>query len=307
MPVSHGEWLRVAFTAFLTFLLQRLWSRLKKRTKGIADQEQWDTKVDLDNLQACLLTSVNLEKCGRIEKRTIMTKKISDVFSNEYVRNLVLEAAAKTTHENPFVCSYLRREDRWNVLVTAQNHISSVFGPYHLFSNQVSFYESCWYVFALVGVRSRGAGRFFITPQHPVSGAKEKPDVGVLRIRLVMIEEQELRKICSGEISESQDMFSERHRFRWHLMQSFADLFEKQLTRVTGDVNSFDVRTQSWGNNLCGTFKKQQAEGKPVEELQPEEEELPSGLDCFLRIHVPVPLLKDSKNGPGPQDVVLYE
>eukprot|EP00971_Amphidinium_carterae_P192240 3814537-Amphidinium_carterae.1 len=40
---------------------------------------------------------------------------------------------------------------RWQVLVCAQNHLSSLFGPYHLFSNQVSSYESCWYVFTLIG------------------------------------------------------------------------------------------------------------------------------------------------------------
>jgi len=312
MAVSRGEWLRIAFTAFLTWLLQRLWNRLLRRNKNIADQQQWDARVDLDNIQACLLSSVNLSKCGRIEKRTIMTKKLSDIFVNEYVRNMVLEAAAKTTNENPFVVSFLRREDRWNVLVAAQNHLSSVFGPYHLFSNQVSSYESCWYVFTLVGVRTSASGRFFITPQHPV---KEQNDIGVLRIRLVMMEEQELRRICCGEIADTEGMFSDRHRSRWFVMQRFAEMFEKQIFRVTKEQQQnpkpFDVRTQSWGFNLCGTAKRTKEEAAQDErrishDERAESKELPSELDCFLRIHVPVPLLKET-NIVGPQEVVLYE
>lgn len=311
MGVTRAEWLRIAFTASLTWLLQRIWNRALQRRKQITDQENWNARVDLDNIQACLLTSVNLRKCGRIEKRTVMTKKISDIFSNEYIRNLVLEAASKTTSENPFVTSFLNREDRWNVLVAAQNHLSSVFGPYHLFSNQVSNYDSCWYVFTLVGVRTKSPGRFFVTPQHPVT--KVQDDVGTLRIRLVMLDEQEVRRIASGDI-DAGDMFSERHRERWSIMQNFADIFEKQLQRVTeskGNVGSFDIRTQSWGNNLCGTCKKTKVEHMSTDEQdrllsEQQLEVLPSTKDCFLRIHIPVPLLKESKQF-GPQDVVLYE
>jgi len=231
MPVSPSEWLRIAFTAGLTWLLQRLWNRLLQRKKQIADQQNWDARVDLDNIQACLLSTVNLESCGRIEKQTIMTKKIGDIFSNEYVRNLVLEAASKTTRENPFIVSFLKKEDRWNVLVAAMNHISSVFGPYHLFSNVVSSYESCWYVFTLVGVRTRTTSRLFTNRRD---GSKVMDDAGVLRIRLVVIEEQELRRICGGDIgTPPEDLFSQRHRARWNIVQLFAEMFEKQIFRVS--------------------------------------------------------------------------
>lgn len=321
------EFLRVALTAILTLILQHLWQRLLKRRLLLNDRLRWDSRVDLDNVQACLLTTVNLSKCGRIEKRTVMSKKLTDIFPNEHVRNLVLEAAEKTTAENPFVCSHLKMEDRWNVLVAAGNHLSSIFGPYHLFSNQVATYESHWYVFAIVGSRSGGSGRFFITPQHPL---KQKHDVGVMRIRLVLVNEQELRSICSGDIAETQDMFSERHIGRWAVMKRFAHIFEKQLAQVTRKNtmtdDSFDVRTQSWGNHLCGTVAPPRRSAsseapdsgavgsrfcvplkrtKPDETVQAKEEDDP---DCnnFLRIHVPIPLLKEAKL-KGPQDVVLYE
>mmetsp|Transcript_52679 Transcript_52679/g.83585 ORF Transcript_52679/g.83585 Transcript_52679/m.83585 type:complete len:317 (-) Transcript_52679:81-1031(-) len=306
LATARKEWLRVAVTALLTLLLQRIWQRVQTRRKALEDALNWNARVDLENVQACLLTAVNLEKCGRIEKRTIMTKKLSEIFSNDYVRNMVLEAAEKTTAENPLVCSHLRMEDRWAVLSAAQNHVSSIFGPYHLFANQVSSYESSWYVLTLIGVRT-GGGRFFITPHHRL----KTNDVGVLRIRIVLVNEQEIRRICSGDIAETQELFSERHRHRWEIMKRFAEMFEKQLSRVTRNpVGTLDVRNQSWGNDLCGTFKRKH-DPKVYEKLEVEqgdeetnEEKLET--NNFLRIHIPVPLLKETKH-VGPQDVVLYE
>lgn len=305
MPVSASEWLRISFTAFVTWLLQRAWNRWLLKSKQITDQQNWHARVDLDSIQAVLLSTVNLETCGRIEKQTIMTKKLSDVFSNEYVQNLVLDAASKTTHENPFIVSFLKKEDRWNVLVAAMNHISSVFGPYHLFSNVVSSYESCWYCLTLIGERSRSTSRLFV---HPRDGSKGQEDAGVLRLRLIIIEEQELRKICVGDITaRDEELFSDRHRVRFSVVQQFAEMFEKQIFRVSQLSNnitgSFDIRTQSWGSHLCGTAKLTKEE----EELHgDEDDELPSQLNCFLRMHVPVPLLSET-NSFGPQDVVLYE
>lgn len=308
LATFRKEWIRVAVTAFLTLLLQRIWQRVLTRRKELVDALNWNARVDLENVQACLLTSVNLEKCGRIEKRTIMTKKLSEIFSNDYVRNMVLEAAEKTTAENPLVCSHLRMEDRWAVLSAAQNHVSSIFGPYHLFSNQVSSYESSWYVLTLIGVRT-GGGRFFITPNHRL----KSNDVGVLRIRILLVNEQEIRRICSGDISETQELFSERHRHRWDIMKRFAEMFEKQLSRVTDrPMGILDVRNQSWGNDLCGTFKRKhnlKANDKvPEQSPAQSEENSDDDLDMnnFLRIHIPVPLLKETKH-VGPQDVVLYE
>lgn len=291
------EWLRVGITALLSLILQRLWQRLLQRRQQIADCRNWVDSVDLENVQACLLTTVNLMTCGRIEKRTVMASRLSKIFTNSYIRDMVLQAAAKTTEEDPFVCRHLPMEDRWNVLVASLNHLSSLFGPYHLFSNQISCYESSWYVFTLVGSRTRGAGRFFITPQHPLN-----KDVGAMRVRLVLISEREIRQICSGEIStEDGETFSERHSARWNLMRRFAELFEKQLSRVTKTPQgAFDVRSVSWGNNLCGTVK-----ASPKTALVHDELNDPY-INNFLRIHVPVPLLRETQ-GMGMDDVVLYE
>jgi len=291
------EWLRVAITALLSLILQRLWQRLLQKRQQIADVRNWVDSVDLENVQACLLTTVNLKTCGRIEKRTVMTSRLSKIYTNSYIRDMVLQAAAKTTEEDPFVCRHLPMEDRWNVLVASLNHLSSLFGPYHLFSNQKSCYESCWYVFTLVGARTQGSGRFFVTPQHPL----KKNDVGAMRVRLMLISEREIRQICSGDI-DAEETFSERHSARWNLMRRFAELFEKQLSRVTTQPRgAFDVRTVSWGNNLCGTVK---ASKKSAGWSEPSEND--PDINNFLRIHVPVPVLRETQV-MGMEDVVLYE
>mmetsp|Transcript_63838 Transcript_63838/g.152257 ORF Transcript_63838/g.152257 Transcript_63838/m.152257 type:complete len:299 (+) Transcript_63838:151-1047(+) len=298
MALRPRKWIETALTAILTVILQKLWERLRDRRKSIADRRDWESSRDLGNVQGCLLTSVNLNKCGRIEKRTVFTARIEDVFTNDFVRDLVLEAAEKTTPENPFVCSHLKMEHRWQVLVIAQNHLSSIFGPYHLFSNQVSSYESCWYVFTLIGTRTNGNGRFFITPNRRLS---PENDVGAMRIRMILVDEQEIRKICSGDIDPPEELFSERHKARWNIMYQFACIFEKQLSRVTGGPSPLDVRSQSWGNNLCGTFKR----GDSFNDM-PDEDVLDHECNVFLRIHVPIPLLKETQQ-LGPQEVVLYE
>lgn len=304
MPSASTDWYRTALTALLTLVLQRLWQRINKRQKSLADRVKWDAHEDLGNVQACLLTSVNLDKCGRVEKRTVLSKRLEEIFTNDHVRAMILEAANKCTDDNPFVCSHLKMEDRWHVLVAAQNHISSIFGPYHLFANQVSSYESCWYVFTLVGTRTHGSGRFFITPDHRLSS---KHDVGAMRIRLVLVLEQELRKICCGDIVEPRELFSERHQARWKLMKRFATVFEKQLTRVTQPAGMLDVRSQSWGANLCGTAKRnKKLLDKSHSSKDKDDDETDPDCNNFLRLHVPIPLVKETQH-MGPQDVVLYE
>eukprot|EP00929_Paragymnodinium_shiwhaense_P016612 TRINITY_DN12510_c0_g2_i1.p1 TRINITY_DN12510_c0_g2~~TRINITY_DN12510_c0_g2_i1.p1 ORF type:complete len:328 (-),score=38.26 TRINITY_DN12510_c0_g2_i1:193-1080(-) len=293
------EWMRVSFTALLTLLVQRLWRRLMHRRCALQDRAKWDAKEDLGNLQACLLSTINLSGCGRVEKRTILTKPLEHIFSNEYVRNLILDAASKCTDEEPFVCSHLPMEDRWQVLIAVQSHLSSVFGPYHLFADQTSSYNSCWYVFTLVGTRTSAAGRFFVTPQHPLS---PENDVGAMRIRVVLVSEQEIRKIASGEIAPMGDLFSARHAARWDMMEAFAGLFENQLKRVrqaSKMTGAFDLRST---DSLCGPSVYKVASRTNVISESKE----PVYNNTFLRIHIPVPLIKETKSR-GPQEVVLYE
>jgi len=294
------EWLRTGATAVLTLLLSRLWLRWKERQRRLEDSLKWECHEDLGNVQACLLTAVNLRDCGRIEKRTIMTKRFEDVFPNVHVREMLLEASEKTTHENPFVMSHVPMQDRWHVLNDALNHLSSVFGPYHLFANSVACYESHWYLFTLLGIHNSGSGRFFITPHRKV---RTRSDVGAIRIRLVLVDEQEIRKMCSGDVAPSQDFFAERHKERWTVMKRFADMFEKQLSREQSTFHG-----QMVARRLSSSLKRR-SNSKVMENMRDasdSNDEDDTECNNFQRIHIPIPLVSYTTQ-KAPQDVVLYE
>ena len=150
---------------------------------------------------------------------------------NTFAVEQLLEAAKKTTKENPVVTKFLDKDDKWQVLNICTNQISSLFAPYHIFFNEArrcaSYYRSAWYCFTLTCTRNEAAGRYFITPFKPVPG---KDDIGALRIRVVMVNEQELRDIASGAIQPpSWGFFNDRHRERWAILKAFSELFESQL------------------------------------------------------------------------------
>jgi hypothetical protein len=167
-----------------------------------------------------------------------------------------------------------------------------------MFSNQVSNYESCWYVFTLVGIRTHGAGRFFVTPQRPLEAEN---DVGTKRIRIMLVHEQEIRKICTGEIAPDESLlFSERHRARWSMLKCMADMFEKQLSRVALDVDMPHLNSDQLE---CLSPKTRRKVANHFETRNG-----CADRDCnnFLRIHVPIPLVKET-HMMGPQEVVLFE
>lgn len=155
--------------------------------------------IDFTLSQAVLLTTEHLKSLGRVEKRTLFVKPIAEVFRNEFLLANVLRTAETAVVKNePFLATQLSQEDKWHVLTTCSNHISSCFAPYHVFFNEArrveSYYQSAWYVFTLTCAQTEASGRWFITPLKPVG----KDDVGMLRIRIVMMNEQELREIASG-------------------------------------------------------------------------------------------------------------
>lgn len=256
----------------------------------------WSSHCDLGQIQACLLSSEHLSELGRVEKRTLLVKDLNAFFgSNEYVVQKLLAAAAKTSNEEPILTKFLENSDKWHVLVSAMNQVSSLFGAYHVFFNEArrceSYYRSAWYCFTLTCSRSAGHGRFFITPYKPVVSE----DVGALRIRIIMVNEQELRDIATGVISPPPwGFFNERHKSRWEIMKRFSQLFERQLQSVTGESTNGD-----WGPNLCGRLVRRRASNgsskkNPSAQYQ---EAAQKGLkqeyepedNCFLRIHIPFP------------------
>merc|ERR1719401_2199646 len=185
------------FGAVLATAIRRLfdrWPLLRNRSA----ESLWRRHVDFSVVQACILTTEHLESLGRVEKRTLFVKPIAEVFRNEYLLSRVLETAEKSAESgDPILATHLTAEDKWHVLTTCTNHISSCFAPYHLFFNEArrveSNYKSAWYCFTLTCAQTAASGRWFITPFKPVS----VDDMGAMRIRIVLMNEQELRDIAA--------------------------------------------------------------------------------------------------------------
>ncbi|CAJ1348211.1 unnamed protein product [Effrenium voratum] len=310
---SKTVWAMLAGGA-MAMLIRYLQDMLRRFQQQEAES-LWRRHVDLGVVQACLLTTEHLKSLGRVEKRTLFVKPIAEVFRNEYVLANVLRTAEKAVAKNePFLVTHMSQEDKWHVLTTCTNHLSSCFAPYHVFFNEArrveSYYQSAWYVFTLTCAQTEASGRWFITPLKPVG----KNDVGMLRIRILMMNEQELRDISSGAIEPpSFGFFNGRHESRWTTCQRFAELFGRQLTRVAG---TDDVGGAEWGPNLCGRLSNSKKKGSnpllsSMGSGPPEPEE-----NCILRIHVPFPAGKgggieesDSRRLEEcvSKDVVLFE
>ena len=96
--------------------------------------------------------------------------------------------------------------------------------------------QSSWYCFTLTCTRTTGGGRYFIVPHKPVN---LNADVGNLRMRLLLVNEQELREIASGEVGPGpRGFFNSRHEGRWKILSRFADMFLQQLAHVTGQTEA---------------------------------------------------------------------
>eukprot|EP00397_Hematodinium_sp_SG-2012_P032745 GEMP01034892.1.p1 GENE.GEMP01034892.1~~GEMP01034892.1.p1 ORF type:complete len:329 (+),score=60.13 GEMP01034892.1:93-1079(+) len=304
-----------AWWFLLTYLLRVAYQKLREYRKSLKERESWSMHDEMGQIQACVLSTEHLG-IGRIEKRTLFTKKISDVFRNGEMCKRVLEAAEKCSEDNPILTMFLSQHDKWHILNTCTNVVSEIFAAYHVFFNEArrtpSYYRSAWYCFTLTCQRTCGTGRFFITPFKPV-----KEDVGTLRIRIVLMNEIELRQVACGEIEPAASFFNGRHQGRYKVIERFADLFIRQLERVTGQNAEAD-----WGTNFCGRIgsKKPQklltAFDYSSDQLEEEED---SGSwepedNCFLRMHVPFPA-GSSKPATSNleaekrvcRDVVLYE
>lgn len=277
--------------AVLTAVLKRIYD-LYRNLKKVQAESLWRRHVDFSSVQACVLSTEHLKSLGRVEKRTLFVKPISEVFRNEYILARLIEAAQKAAaSDDPVLLTKLSPEDKWHVLNTCTNNLSACFAPYHIFFNEArraqSYYKSAWYCFTLTCEQTEATGRWFITPMKPVG----EGDCGSLRIRIVLMNEQELREIASGDLEAPATMFNGRHESRWQTASRFAELFQRQLTKVRGPD------AEDWGQNLCGSLRKkgnkaassnrlvamdQQQPSTEIPEYEPED-------NSILRIHIPFP------------------
>jgi hypothetical protein len=297
--------------------IHRLYRIVSAHLRRLQHKDDWDAHVDFGQIQVCILSTEHLTELGRVEKRTLQVKDLDTLFGNNtYVVEKLMAAAQRSiVDNNPILTRYLDNCDKWHILNACTNMISSLFAPYHVFFNEArrypSNYKSAWYCFTLTCTRTASQGRYFITPFRPAVG-----DIGALRIRIVLVNEQELRDICAGEIAPPVwGFFNDRHRERWSSLKSFSELFENQLRKLTNygiDKNLTRGKLPDWGPNLCGRIGANK--NKPHNPSQQAMEAMKQGLqsriapedNCFLRIHIPFPGSGGEKETRS-KDVVLFE
>lgn len=306
-----------AIVAALLNKLYVMWLHLRRRKA----ENLWQQHHDLGVVQACILSTEHLHSLGRVEKRTLFVKPISEVFNNEYIVSKLLDAAEQAVvSKDPVLMTKMTMEDKWHVLNTCTNYISSFFAPYHIFFNEArrvkSYYKSAWYCFTLTCAQTESGGRWFITPHHPVGPG----DCGSLRIRIVLMNEQELRDIACGNLEAPPNLFNGRHESRWATCQRFAELFNRQVNRLTGGIDvaidesgpvspgavATDVwqmagqRWEDWGKHLTrrlaagvgltprGHSQEEEEENAASPHSASSSAEQPED-NAILRIHIPFP------------------
>merc|ERR1712048_950114 len=110
-----------------------------------------------------------------------------------------------------------------------------------------------------------------------------------------------------------------RHKSRWNVCERFAELFARQIKKVTGN-NDFNV---DWGPNLCGSPQKKRIASDPrlcasKEGENGEEPHVPDYSpedNSLLRLHIPFPCSAANSKGLArrkshecrAKDVVLFE
>lgn len=230
----------------------------------------------------------------------------------------LLEASAHTTSEVPFVAQFICQKDRWPVMNMCLNRVSSLFGPFHVFFNEArrckSYYRSAWYLYTLTSQQNEHHGRFFVTPYKPVLS---KADVGVKRLRIDLVNEQEMREICSASIKPpSWGFFNNRHGKRWDLLVKMGEMFENQLEIIeAGSVSESDASSSSTPDMRRSTWSPSghSCLSNPrdlADNAKRKGKKHRKNIDnCIMRVHIPYPsLLSEGMQAEtSSKDVVLFD
>jgi hypothetical protein len=297
----------------LGLAVTRIYEAVRKRL----DTSKWTEHVDDDQVQICLYSTENLRTLGRIEKRTIYISEALSFFgNNSLILDKVRDAAYQSCEDTPFVPRFLSQDDRWHIMNICLNRISALFGPFHVFFNEArrskSRYRSAWYLYTLTSQKNAQRGRFFVTPYKPVLSSA---DEGVKRLRVDLVNEQEMREIASGVIAPPDwGFFNNRHKQRWELLTKMSELFENQLVIIEncdGDSSSMDGdESPSTPSSWHPVHRHTSNPGEMARHARRiackiAKNHLNDSDNCIMRVHLPFP--GETDEPATTKDVVLFE
>jgi len=230
----------------LLFLLLRVIEELYRRwfDRRKLHWGRWRIRGELEDIdgelvQGCLLSTENLLTLGRVEKRTLFMKSLTDLLgSNDYLVQEVLRSAARcrSMGRNSLVTRWMKGDERYHALQACLNAVSALLGANSVHFNALGgeesgFFTSTWYCLSLV----TPTGRVTPVAEPGCESIRHKPRP-VLRI--IIINETEVRKIADGKLNPPESgCCNSRHMERFHIMEDLARNFQRQLVSTPAPAN----------------------------------------------------------------------
>mmetsp|Transcript_11713 Transcript_11713/g.21354 ORF Transcript_11713/g.21354 Transcript_11713/m.21354 type:complete len:295 (-) Transcript_11713:3919-4803(-) len=202
------------FALVFSIASERLWYYV--------DMIKWKDREFFNKLQIVLLIPCQGNSL-RIEKRTLMEVDLESSIGNGNKASIKLYCAAakKCTREHPFLTEHLDQRERYQVLHSVLNVISSLTGPGHI-AQDICAESTCgaWYVFGLVG-------QSLLEPK--------RLEARNSKIRALLVKESTLKCIIGlvpSMIVTLDGVFKgtgARHYSRWVCLRRMAAVYGEQL------------------------------------------------------------------------------
>lgn len=229
---------------------------LKKKLLHWMVEVQFVRKTYLSCVAAQLLTTQINQPFARskrwVDKRMLFQKDLQSIsiLNEKLTKIMIVKAASRTTPQDHFVTSNLSEGDRWRVLNSLANELSTMAGVSHMcaLGGMEQQARADWYIIALM---------------NPKYSGHQDPHGGIcVKLRLVVIWEKELWEIVCNMIQRAkQGMLTQRHERRWGVMTSIALKYKQVMGKTVLRAAHKAMKGMRRQSSPVGA---QEASGSPV-------------------------------------------
>jgi len=194
-----------------------------------------------------------------VEKRTLFTRPLLEVLGgNAYLVQELLKAAhtCENKSNNCMVMRWMPPDERYHVLQSFLNVVSSLFGPNYVHFNALngehsSLFRSTWYCLTVtmprrprnMDKRNESRKSASISPPETCTFT-DMTRTPRATLRVTLVNESELRSVADGKLCPPRwGFFNARHSERYRVMEDFAKNFQMQLVRTPAHGNSMGHRS----------------------------------------------------------------
>lgn len=236
--------------------LRRRWAARRRFLLGFERVRNITDEVDAEIIQGCLLSTENLLNLGRVEKRTLFQRPLLELLGgNAYLVREILAAAqvCRASSHNCVVMRWLPPDERYHVLQSCLNVVSSLFGANYVHFNALDgessgLFKSTWYCITVTtptrpetGSRPHVASQ--VTPDNTCTFT-DMSRTPRATLRVTVVNESELRRIADDKLKPpSWGFFNTRHAERYRMLEDIARNFRLQLVRTPADSRGTNTRS----------------------------------------------------------------